>query len=270
MVGMMPQRGTSWVVDRRDPVPLHHQVRRAILDQILSGQIRVGDRLPTESELCEQLGVSRNTLRQAVTSLVSDGVLWRERPRGTFVTMGAVEGDLRVLRSIWEDFRRLGLKAEAQVLNLRISKADADVASHLNVGQSSPVIELARLFTADDEPLVFDVDYFPSPEFDWMLGADLSTSWYDTFEETDTWRISHARQTLTATAAEGEIAEVLRVPKGSPLLQIRRQLYGLRGAVVNYCCGWYRSDRYRFSVVLPRTRETNPRVDGRRPAEAIQ
>ena len=238
-------------VDREDPTPLHHQVRRAILALIREVGMRPGDQLPPENALCDRFSVSRQTLRQAVDALVRDRILYRQRPKGTFVGFGAAEGDLQTLRSVWEDLRRLGLEPVVRVLGTTVRPA-AEIGAMLDVPPDSSVLELRRVFLAAGSAVSYDCAYFPLPEFEWLLEEDLSASWYELLRVRRGITIAHARTVIEATLARAEIAAHLGVSPGAALLHLRRQTYAQGDQPVAYTSALYRSDRYQFAVTLSR------------------
>lgn len=242
----------SLTVDRRDPTPLHHQVRQGLVAYIRDNGLRPGDRLPPEPELYQRFGVSRQTLRQAVGALVHQNVLARQRPGGTFVAFGAIEGTLRSLRSIWDDLRQINLAPAASVLSAKVTSCDEETALTLRRPVGSPVFKLERLFTGNGEPVAVDLELFPLPEFDWLLHEDLSTSWYEVLETKRGIQLEYARQTLKAAAATRRQASHLGVPANFPLFEISRILYAQGGRLINCGRSWFRGDRYHLSLVLPR------------------
>ena len=242
-------RGVS-AMDRRDPTPLHHQVRRALIALIERSGLRPGDQMPTEVALCEEFQVSRQTLRQAMDGLVGEHVLYRQRPKGTFVGFGAVEGDLHVLRSVWEDLRRLGMEPSVRVLDVEVRPA-GDVAPYLEVDEEDDVLALRRVFSADGVPISFDIAHFCVPEFDWLLREDPSDSWYELLARRGL-DVDYARTALEAVAADEEVAAHLGVALGSPLLHLKRQNYAAGDRLVSYSSALYRGDRYQFAVNLSR------------------
>jgi GntR family transcriptional regulator len=244
-------------VDRSDPVPLHHQVRMAVLSLIRESGLQPGDQLPPEPALCERFQVSRQTLRQAVDQLVQEHVLYRQRPKGTFVGFGAVEGDLQDLRSVWEDLRRLGMEPTVQLLAAEKRPA-GDAAVFLEVSPGREVLELRRVFSADGAPISYDVAYFALPEFDWLLAEDLTSSWHELLRSRRGIVVAYARTVVEATIASPEVAGHLDVAPGSALLHLRRQTYAHNDQLISYSSALYRSDRYHFSVTLSRRSSTSP------------
>ena len=248
-------RRMSQALDRNDPTPLHLQVRRALLALIADLRLKPGDRLPAETVLWDRFRVSRSTLRQAVDALVRDNVLYRQHPKGTFVGHGAVEGDLQVLRSIWEDIRRLGMEPAARQVGARRVLAP-EISPLVAVAPDQPMLELQRVFTADGEPIAFDTAYFPLPEFEWLGREDLEASWYDHLAARGI-TLSHARTTIDATRASGQVAALLGVDAGEALLCLRRQTFTRNDSPggqrpIAFTSALFRAGCYQFSVVLSR------------------
>lgn len=239
-------------VDRRDPTPLHHQVRRALLTYIRGAGLGPGDQLPPEPDLCQAFGVSRQTLRQAVERLVQEGILNRQRPRGTFVDFGAVAGNLRVHRSVWEDLQRLELHPEAKLVSEEVVEADEESAASLEIPGRSKVIRLERVFLAAGDPIVLVVSYFPHQQFAWLLEEDPTGSWYDLMEKRRGPSPDRARQIIRATVADGYLARQLDCEIGFPLLETRTRVLSQDGQIITYSHAWFRGDRYDFSIDLPR------------------
>jgi GntR family transcriptional regulator len=238
-------------VDRLDPTPLHYQVRRAILALIDELKLKPGDQLPPESVLWERFQVSRQTLRQAVESLVREHILYRQRPKGTFVGFGAVESDLQSLRSVWEDFRRLGMEPTVRVLSVRETAA-RQVDPFLNSMNVGRFLELTRVFAANQSPVSYDQAYFPLPEFEWLKQQALDVSWYELLRSRGGATVSHARNVIDATKATKQIAGHLSVPIGTALLRLRRQVYSQDDRPIAFTSALYRCDFFQFSVMLSR------------------
>jgi len=244
-------------VDRADPTPLHHQTRRGLLELIDGDGLRPGDQLPSEAELAQRFGVSRQTLRQAVDALERENVLYRQRPKGTFVGFGAVEGDLQVLRSVWEDLRRLGMQPTARVLDLASVPAGDEVGLQLGLEPTDRVIRLRRVFQGNGTPVALDIVHFLSPAFDWLFQEELATSWYDLFHARGL-DVLYARTKIGAVNASPKTAAHLAVEPGQALLELQRHSYTRSDQLLAYSQTQYRPDRYNFSVVLSRPTASAP------------
>src|SRR5215831_7729035 len=126
------------------PIPLYHQLKTLLLEQIRTGEMKPNDRLPAEDELAATHGVSKATVRQALNELAVAGVLRREQGRGTFVAEPKLTQGPRELTSFSAEMHKRGLSPTSKVLKQDIVKAQADVAEKLQIAEGSRVIRLKR------------------------------------------------------------------------------------------------------------------------------
>ena len=144
-------------IDRSSFEPPYAQVARAMRERITNGEYRAGDRLPSEAELCASYGVSRMTVRRAVTLLARDGVVFTENGRGTFVKapeLGTATFDLGSLRRLVDDDATTVKISEA-----RIVPAAPRVCRKLAVDAESPVVAIKRVLSNAGEPVFYHSEY---------------------------------------------------------------------------------------------------------------
>jgi DNA-binding GntR family transcriptional regulator len=141
--------------------PLYHRVYRQIAEEIESGGLSPGDRLPSERWLCDELGVSRATVRRALEELVADGLV-ETRGRGSFVAGEALAEPPNVLMSLSELGRSRGLKASARVLARQVRPATIDEAEAFQIAPGAELVELHRLRMLDGMPISLDQEPGPA------------------------------------------------------------------------------------------------------------
>lgn len=144
-------------IDRSSFEPPYAQVARAMRERITNGEYRAGDRLPSEAELCASYGVSRMTVRRAVTLLARDGVAFTENGRGTFVKapeLGTATFDLGSLRRLVDD-----AATTVKISEARIVPAASRVCRKLSVGPESPVVAIKRIVSSHGEPVFYHSEY---------------------------------------------------------------------------------------------------------------
>jgi len=238
---------------RRAPVPLYYQLKELIRDKIRSGEWAEGMRLPSERELCEQYGVSRMTVRQSITDLVHEGLLYREQGRGTFVRRARINQQLDRLTSFTEDMLNRGQTPNARVLSAGMCEADSMVAERLQLPPGQEVFRLYRLRTSDGEPLALELTHIYFPGCERLLEEDLEhNSLYVLLETKYGIALVEALQEVEAGLAGKEEANLLRISPGSPVLLTRRTTYTDHGHPVEYAVSTYRGDRYTFCTRLTR------------------
>lgn len=247
---------TVQVLDRSSPIPLYLQLEQLWRSQFAGGQLKPGDMFPPEHEICKQYGVSPITVKQAMKSLVGDGVLVRERGRGTFVARSRVASpDLTRLSSPAEDMEAAGLVVTAQTVRREKLVASEDLAELLGLVDREPLFYLERVYTVDWEVLAVEQIHLPAalcPGFlEYELGA---ASIYTVLEERYGLFPVKAEQHMEAITAEDAEARLFRLSEGSPLLRAERITSLADGRTVEYSRLLYRGDRYKFRVSQSRPR----------------
>jgi GntR family transcriptional regulator len=202
------------------------EIERAIAD----GDLAPGDRLPPERALAEEHGVSRMTVRQALQSLESRGLLRRAigRNGGSFVELPKVERDLGTFSGLSEQLARQGVAAGARV----VSACEVD-----------GVVEIVRVRLADGEPFAVERSSFPADRFRGLLACDLTGSLYELLGEDAPVR---AVERIEPVLADAEDAAALGLRVGAPLMLVDRVAYDEAGLVVETARDVFRGDRTRI------------------------
>jgi GntR family transcriptional regulator len=231
--------------------PLYHRVYREIAREIEIGTLHPGDRLPSERWLCDELGVSRATVRRALEELVADGLV-ESRGRGSFVTGDALVEPPNTLMSLSEVARSRGLDASARVLSADVRPATIDEAEAFGIAPGGELFELHRLRMLDGMPIAVDRNRVPlrllprAPELDFR-----TVSLYDTLDAAG-HAPARADYDIEARAAEPEEAELLGLDPGAAVLVTTTVAMADDGQVVDAGRTVYRADRYRFQATLVR------------------
>jgi GntR family transcriptional regulator len=233
-------------------VPLHIQVRETIRRQVKDGALidKTG-RLMTEAELGRHFGVSRITIRNAISPLVDEGMFARARGRGTFLRSNQPENWVGRLMGFSETIRDAGYQAGAKVLQQGMTnRHETGVRDQL---QERAVWQLKRLRLADDTPIAIEHAFYP-PDIGLELEKRDLTSiiMYSVFEDELGLAIKEARQTIGASLADPTSAKLLGVKAGSPLLSIERLTLAKDGRPLELLRSVYLPDYFRLSISLTR------------------
>ena len=237
----------------RGRLPLYTQLKERIWEMVEQGQLKPGDQLPSERELCERYNISRMTCRQALSDLVNEGLLYRMQGRGTFVASPKVTQGLLGLTGFTEDMLSRGLIPETRVLSVEVVPASNKVAAFLELAIGERVVRLVRLRLASGQPMCLEQCHLPenlAPGLE--KRRDLSGSLYKILSAHYGLHMVKAHETLEAVAAREREAEALEVATGSPLLLLERVTRGADGRAMEYVRSFYRGDRYRFQTELVR------------------
>lgn len=234
------------------PTPKHAQLRE-ILAEVCRTTLKPGDPLPGERLLEDFYGVSRITVRRAIGDLVAAGRLRRVRGKGTFVAPNPLVSRLH-LASFSDEMGAQDVSASSRILLSGRATAPTDVNKFFQTEESTPHIHLRRLRLGDGEPYSIDDGWYNSELAPTLLENDVYNSVYSILENDFDLPISGADQTVTAVAADEEVASLLDLTPGTPLLYIIR--YSSSGdKPVEWCSSVYRTDRYRLSTRIARALE---------------
>lgn len=248
----MEQGGESPIRADR-PEPLWVQAADLIAEDVASGRLPAGSRLPPERELCQRLGISRVTLRKALGRLVDDGVLASSHGRGWYVaTARSTKEWPNNLESFTETARRMGLRASSSVIRAAQAPASLDEAEVLGIAPGTPVFHLDRIRLLEDVPTAYDTTIVPAAILPDAEDVDFATgSLYQQLERAGA-APDRADSTIEATEADGPAAAALGIEPGKPLLVMRQLVHGTDGRAIALSTIRYVGDRYRLRTVFAR------------------
>ena len=235
-------------LDRTSPVPLYYQVATRLQQQIEDGSMPVGSRLENEVELADRLGVSRPTMRRAISYLVERGMLIRKRGVGTQVVHPKVRRPVE-LTSLYDDLLKSGQEPRTEIREIEIRPATDVVAEALGIAFGTEVTWIERLRYAGDEPLAIMHNAVPLDVLP-LRREDLERSGlYDLLRSAG--HVPRMANQIVgaknATSAEGKI---LGESRGAPLLTMTRTAWDEGGRAVEYGSHLYRASRYSFELNL--------------------
>ena len=234
-------------------MPLYARVLEALRQDLAGGVWRPGDQMPTEPELIARFGVSRITVREALSELVHAGLLYRRSGKGTFVTQPKIVQELHALTGFVEDMVALGMRASARVVSIQRVPADATVAQNLELPQGRLVLRIERVRLGNEEPLSFDVTYLPPALGERVAREDLALHpIFALLEDKYGIPLGYADFRMHAATADARVARQLDVARGAPVLVIERMTYSENGTPLDYERLYYRGDRISYRTRLLR------------------
>jgi GntR family transcriptional regulator len=247
-----PRRGTAYGV-----------VAESLLSDIRAGRFPPNRRLPTEAELSARFGVSRQTVRQAFSVLVSQGLVYRVPGRGSFAVGGVSDdADKRYVRSVGsvDDLMALAIDTELEVI--QPFKTDIDIAIANRLGLPSDEVAfcvIRRLHRG--VPFCVTRSYVPPALADQIAndprlatkGARNSTTIIGLLEELTSSVMVRARQSVTAAIADQDAAQLVDCNVGDPVLSIDRTYFDADGTAVELAMSLFNVQRYSYRIELRRT-----------------
>ncbi|HHY47420.1 MAG TPA: GntR family transcriptional regulator [Firmicutes bacterium] len=236
---------------KEDPRPLYLRVANAIRENIASGRFGDATRLPSEAELTRLFGVSRATVREALSALERDGLISRAHGKGTFARKPQFTlspGQSRN-RGFTETIREMGLIPGTSYLSFNWEPADHEFAQSLSVPVGSPLAVIKRVRTVNGDPVEYAIDWVPAK----IIGEDMSAETFpeSLFEYLRKQRgvvFGYSDLTIESVLPSAYMAGLLHLELNMPVLLVEEIYYTPEGSPILRCENYHRSDRYKFRI----------------------
>ncbi len=234
-----------------DPTPLYYRIYLVLREQILEHRFDPNVPMPSELELARAYSVSRVTLRKTLEHLEREGLILRQRGRGTFArppaATGAVQADIS---GLVENLIAMGLSTQVKVLEFDYGPMPPDVAVDMGVPAGTIAQRAVRLRSLKGKPFSYAVTYVREDIGRTFDAEDLTRTPLLRLFEMAGIQIAGAQQRVSASAADYVVAEVLGVDVGAPLLSIKRVVRDSDGSAIERIRALYRPDMYEFELNL--------------------
>ncbi|MCC5927163.1 MAG: GntR family transcriptional regulator [Bacteroidetes bacterium] len=246
----------------KEGIPRHTQITRWVEQQIREHNYKPDEKLPSENELATKFDVSRVTIRRALQSLESNGLIYRCQGLGSFVSNTRTPHNLVRLTDFNEDMVRAGMTASSEVRNFTTVEASEALAQALDVEPGQLVVQIDRLRLGNGEPIAFDSTWMPVFYGQLIKKEALEKQTiYRILEESYDIQIIRGTYHITADVAVEGLCRELHAPPGSPLLRIDRSTYTIGDKPVYFQKRYYRSDRVMYEMTLERNRSERGDTD---------
>ena len=236
-------------INHKSKLPLHVQVEELLRELINVPKYKNGAFLPKEIDLASRLGISRNTVRQATNKLENEGLLVRKKGIGTTV---AARAPLQTSLNNWHSFtlemKNRGIKVSNLGVSVEKVKANEKIALCLNVKPGTELIKLSKLKGTGDDPIVYFESYF-HPRIQLTLEDDLSKPLYQLLEEKYSILVNRSSEHINAIT-DSNMAKKLKISSKTPILFRERVVYDSGNRPVEYNLGYYRSDKFTYSIEI--------------------
>jgi GntR family transcriptional regulator len=231
----------------KSSVPQYIKIADSLINQIESGELAPGSRLPSERLLSELFDVNRLTLRKALSRLESQGLIIRKHGKGNFISEPKIEGQTGQLVSFTNGMQRRGLAPGAKVISIEQRPVEASIAEKLNVPVLTPVFYVLRLRMINQEPVMLEQLWVPVNCFPGLEHQDLNNrSVYEIMKTEYGISMTKAQRSLEPVIATEYEAELLGIEVGAPLMLEQRLGFDQHANCVEFGKDLYRGDRFRF------------------------
>ncbi|WP_035425370.1 GntR family transcriptional regulator [Atopobium fossor] len=236
-------------------IPLHTQVANYIREKIYNREWEVGEKIPTEFELCEALGMSRGSIKRGISILVKEGILIQHRGRGTFVvnrnTISHPSGN--TLLSFAESLKAQNIDFKTRVLSKEIISADFFISEKLFISVGDPVLLLKRVRCVEDEPIMYienRVSLAHCPGLDKVNFEDEAL--FQSIEKCSGKKIGFSRAKYAAKVAGEQRGNILQIDESAPVLHLEQHIFYSDNTPTEWGNVWLRANRYVVGTVLLR------------------
>ena len=239
-------------LERSNPVPLYYQLKEVLKQQIRSGHLAPHTAIPSEPELVSSYQVSRATVRQALTELVHEGLLYRQHGKGTFVCEPRIQQTVSELTSFTDEIQRRGRHPGGLLLVSELVRGSEMVRDQLCLLDTEQVLRIERLRTADDTPIAYEVDYLPYPRAEriYQRVKEVANGSLYSIMHAEGLNPYIAEQHFRADVATVREAELLRIAHGEVGLRLTGTTFDLTGSPLEYTEAFYPGSRYDMQVTL--------------------
>ncbi len=238
-------------INHNSPIPLHMQVEDILRQLIAMPVYENGKLLPNEVELAKRLGISRNTVRQAINKLVFEGLLIRKKGVGTKIAKGkTVTTRLDSWHSFSQEMSGKGIPFVNYDIKVSWVKPIPEVVEFFNISPDKEILKLERLRgSEEDRAIVYFISYF-HPRVGLTGKEDFSRPLYTILEEDYATIASISKEEISAELAENWIAKKLSIHKGAPLLKRKRNVFDPGERPVEYNIGYYNAEHFTYSIEI--------------------
>lgn len=227
-------------------IPLYRLIHTQLSNDIYMGKLKLGDLVPTESELMARFSASRTTIRHAMSKLVSEGLLVRKRGVGTFVAKEREKTQLRLTGS-FEDILDVGRTTLHKVIRFEYIESPLRIAGLLQLSEGETILRVDRVRFSKEEPFLYSINYLPDSIGRFINKQILQEKpLLEIVTEQCNLPVVSGRQRFRATLADQEVAKLLNVTIGAPLLEIERIVNTKDEKPLYLFYGFFRSDLYSF------------------------
>jgi len=230
-----------------DHIPFYKQLKNKIMDDIESGKVKSGDKLPSERELAELYGVSRMTARHTLSILEREGVVERRVGAGTFISNRKIEMDFITFNSFTKNMLGKGLIPGTKLLSINKAEAKPSLASKLKISTGEEVIVIKRLRSVNDTPVAIEESFIP---YKYCNGIEEhitdNASLYQILEDVYGIVLVKAKEYMQVSFSDEAESKLLRIKSESPCIVLEAVAFDREEREIEFSKSITRSDIVRY------------------------
>lgn len=239
-------------INKNSTIPLHIQLSSIIKKMINDGQLKEGDSIMPERELCSLQNISRMTVNKAIVGLVSEGLLYRVQGKGTFVAKNKKKYQFSNVKGFTDVMKEKGIKIRTDILSFEMEVPSELIKRKLQIiSEETNVYKVVRLRYTDGEPFGIETVYLSEDTCKGFTKRMLdNNSLYKMLSEDYNYKIQRAEQVIEPIIMSEEECNILGAEKGALALKLQRNSYTIEGQPIEYTISIFRSDKYQYEIIL--------------------
>lgn len=238
-------------IDKNSIIPIYYQLAKVIERDIYDGKLRPGETLPPEHEIAEKYEISRMTVRRAISELITAGLVYAQKGRGTFVAKPRLDNAVFELNDFYAEIKQRGMKPNTKLLSVKIVRATNLLANKLAVPVNTNCLHLRLLLTADEEPLVYESKYIVYTKQSPILEAELNDPSLSNLAAAHGEHVpAISKRILHASIVTEEEAEVLGVGLNTPVFVVEQTVYDREKKPIGWGKSVCRGDKYKLTSYI--------------------
>ncbi len=239
----------NFEIDHNSPIPLYVQIEQKLRELIKSEEYQQGKLLPNEVDLSKQLGISRNTLRQAINNLVTEGLLVRKKGKGTKISGPGVTSRAKNWVSFTNEMKAKGIAIRNYEMHISWVVPDDEVINFFEIKKNKRVLKIIKLRGTLENPFVYFISYL-HPRIGLTGDEEFSTPLYELLENKFSIVAKVSNEEISAISADEFIAEKLQMKVKDPILFRKRFVLDPGGRPIEYNLGYYRGDSFTLQLLM--------------------
>jgi GntR family transcriptional regulator len=237
------------MLDRTSSKPLYSQMEDLIRENLTTRKWAPGSPIASENELSREYGISRVTVRNVITKLVQQGLLFRIPGKGTYVTENKIVAKSLSYAGIREQLEQMGYKVSTKLLSANRKKGSKEMCDRFGIAQNSSFYVIKRLRYVEGEPFSVHTSYIPAVLCDGLDKLDLVREQLCTVLSKEYGLIrSRTQETLESVPASKEISALLGISEGHPLLLLQDTIMDEAGNPFEYANVIFRGEKIRLTL----------------------